>query len=109
MPEPEQRPLEDLPMAIRGRIRELRDRLQADELKVWTEEEQLRLGFVWQKDAIMQTGKTGEYSNSSVMAKNTEEAISHVERVGELNRVSVDSVHTQLEQIRINAKLSFEA
>lgn len=109
---PEEKPpiqLEDVPTTIRGRIRELRDRLEADGIKVWTDEDDIHVGLIWDRDAIVQTGKTGEYKSSSVIAQNTEEAPALVDRVGDLNRVNVKNVHVTLESIRINASLSFKA
>lgn len=96
-------------MSIRGRIRELRDRLDADGIKVWTDEDDLHVGLIWDRDPITQTGKTGEYKLAAVIAKNTEEAQERVERVGKLNRVNVQNVHVTRDSIRVNAALSFEA
>lgn len=110
MPEVEEADaLEDVPMKIRGRIRELRDRLEADGIKIWTDEDDIHVGLIWDRDPISQTGKTGEYKLASVIAKNTEEAQPLIERVGELSRVNIRNVHVNRDSIRINASLSFEA
>ncbi len=109
MPEQDERPLEDVPMEIRGRIRELRDRLSADGIKIWTDEDSIKVGFIWDRDPIMQTAEQGEYKLTAVMLGNMDDAQPLLDQVGDLSRVTPQNVHVTRDSIRINASLGFEA